>query len=109
MPIAVVGRLFRLLFIGELSLGLALGGGVGAVAALIVREIPDPAPWRTGLAYGVVAFVLVTLLQAILAKAIPLAPPAPGIIAVVIGSLVVVVIAGLIGRAYARIRAGGKL
>lgn len=109
VPIAFVGAFFRLLFIGELSLGLALGGGVGAVVALIVRAIPDPAPWRTGLAFGVLAFVLLTILQAILAKAIPLAPAPPGIIAVIVGSLVIVVVAALAGRAYARIRAGGKL
>ena len=113
VPAAFFGALFRPAVGPAVIVALALGGAIGAVAFLLLRAIPDPAPWRTGVAYGVIATVLLTLFQIVLAKAIPLnifsGEIDAGIFVVIIGSLVIAALAALAGRAYGRYRAGGKL
>ena len=102
--------IFRLQLLTGLTVGCALAAGVGAVVALGIRAIVDPAPWRTGLALGVLAAAILTIFQVALAKAFLIQPADIGnVAATVIGTLLLIVPAALAGRAYARLRAGGKL
>jgi hypothetical protein len=103
-----MGPSFRILLFGE-TFALAAAGGVGAVAGLLVRSIPDPAPWRTGAAFAALATLILTILHAILITAIPLFPDGLGVIVTVIGSLVVVALVALIARAIGRFLGFGKL
>lgn len=106
--VSSMGPSLRILLFGE-TLALATVGAVGAVVALVVRAIPDPGPWRTGVAFGALAMLLLTILQAILIKAIPLFPDGPGLIVTVIVSLVVAVVLALIARVIGRLTSGEKL
>lgn len=109
-PGALVPIILRLYLVGGLTLPCALAGGIGAVVALGVRRIADADPWRTGAAVGVLAAAGLTVLQIVLAKAIPLGTADVGVFALtMVVTLIVVVPAALAGRAYARFRAGGKL
>lgn len=108
-PLQYMAYSFRVMLFGA-TLALALGGAVGAVVALVVRAVPDPAPWRTGLAFGALAMVSLVILQSIVAKVTAqYQDPAPGIVAAVIGSLVVVVVVALVARAIGRLLSVGKL
>src|SRR3954447_16094054 len=120
-PGALVPIILRLYLVGGLTLPCALAGGsgggvapvaggIGAVVALGMRRIADADPWRTGAAVGVLAAAGLTVLQIVLAKAIPLGTADVGVFALtMVVTLIVVVPAALAGRAYARFRAGGKL
>ena len=102
--------IFRLQLLTGLTVGCALAAAIGAVVALGVRGIDDSAPWRTGLALGVLAAAVLTVFQVALAKSFLIQPADIGNVALtVIGTLVIIVPAALAGRAYARLRAGGKL
>ena len=61
------------------------------------------------MAFGALAMLLLTILQAILIKAIPLFPDGPGLIVTVIVSLVVAVVLALIARVIGRLTSGEKL
>src|SRR3954451_23327606 len=105
-PGALVPIILRLYLVGGLTLPCALAGGIGAVVALGVRRIADADPWRTGAAVGVLAAAGLTVLQIVLAKAIPLGTADVGVFALtMVVTLIVVVPAALAGRAYARFRA----
>lgn len=102
--------IFRLMVVTGLAVGCALAAGVGAVVALGVRGIEDSQPWRTGLALGVPATAILTVFQVALALAFVTQPANAGNIALtIVGTLLLIVPAALLGRAYARFRAGGTL
>ncbi len=67
---------FATVFGGGLVAAAALGGAIGAFAALMVRAILRPEPWKTALAYFVLALVLGTVLQLVAALASPKAAQA---------------------------------
>lgn len=92
------------------TVALALAGAIGAVIGLVVRNIPDPAPWRTGLALGVLATAGLIILSVIVFKSVPAWPDgAASIIADVVGSLVIVVVLSLVARAIGRFLSVGRL
>lgn len=62
---------FTTAFGGGLVAAAAFGGAIGAFAALMIRAILRPEPWKTALAYAVLALVLGTLLQFAAAFATP--------------------------------------
>ena len=101
------GSSLRILLFGEV-LALAAVGAVGAVVALVVREVPDPAPWRTGVAFGVLSMLLLTIVHAILIVAIPLFPDTGGLIVTIVVMLVIVIVLSLIARLIGRFMAFGK-
>jgi hypothetical protein len=103
-----MGPSFRILLAGE-TLALTAVGAIGAVVALFMRAVPDPPPWRTGLAFGVLATLVITILQAILIKAIPLFPDGGGVFVTVIGVLVVAAGLALLARVIGRLTSGETL
>jgi hypothetical protein len=107
VAVSNMGSSLRILLFGEV-LALAAVGAVGAVTGLIIRAVPDPAPWRTGLAFGVLSMLILTIVNAILIKAIPLFPDGVGLIVTIVATLVIVVIVSLIARLIGRLLAGGK-
>jgi len=102
--------ILRLYLLGGLTLAVALAGAIGAVVALGRRGIIDSDPWRTALAFGVVATAALTLVEIAVVKAFDLGTTHLGVFALtIIVTLLVIIPAALAGRAYARFRAGGKL
>lgn len=107
MPLVAV--FLRLVLVGPLSLGCALGGTLGAVGALVWRSIPDGV-WRTGIAFGSLATLVLTIVQIAITKAIPLVPvDAVPFVVMVVVTLIFVVLLGLAARAIGRYLSVGKL
>lgn len=94
----------------DMGPAVALAGAVGALVALLVRSVPDPAPWRTGLVFGVLAIIVVTIVLAIVAKAgVTASDPTGAIVGSIVGTLVAVAIIALVARAVGRFLGFGKL
>ena len=101
------GSSFRILLFGEI-LALTALGAIGAVAGLVIRAIPDPARWRTGVAFGVLSTIILTIVNAILIVAIPLFPDTGGLIVTIVVTLIIVVVVALLARLIGRLLAEGK-
>jgi energy-converting hydrogenase Eha subunit E len=106
--VANMGSSLRILLFGEV-LALTAVGAIGAVTGLIIRAVPEPAPWRTGLAFGVLATLILTIVNAILIKAIALFPDTGvGLIVTIVATLVIVIVVALISRLIGRLMSAGK-
>jgi hypothetical protein len=106
--VANMGSSLRILLFGEV-LALTAVGAIGAVTGLIIRAVPEPAPWRTGLAFGILATLILTIVNAILIKAIELFPDTGvGLIATIVATLVIVIVVALISRLIGRLMSAGK-
>jgi hypothetical protein len=98
-----------------ITAGFAFAGGVGAIVLLDRRAIVRPDPWLTAVLYGAIAWLVLTIVHVILARAMPLfggppPPPAPLVQLIVrfIVSAVVAVAAALVARLASRLIALGK-
>jgi hypothetical protein len=104
------GFALRILLFGE-TLAITTLGAVGVVTALVVRAVPDPAPWRTGVAFGVLFTLILTIVNVILIQAFPLQlfiPNDTGLIAAIVATLVIAVVVAPIARLIGRLLMGGK-
>ena len=94
----------------DIPAAIAATGTIGLIVALLIRSVPDPALWRTGLVFGVLGLVLVTIVQVIAFNAAKTASDPGGPIAIdIVGTLVTVVLAALVARAVGRFLGFGKL
>jgi hypothetical protein len=85
-------------------------GAIGIVVALLIRRVPDPALWRTGLVFGLLVTVILTIIQVLSYNATQTAPDPIGPVAInIVGTLVAVVVVALIARAVGRFLGFGKL
>ncbi len=93
-----------------MPVAIAVTGAIGAIVALLIRGVPDPAVWRTGLVFGVLSLVVLTIVQVIAFNVAMTAPDPGGPIAIdIVGTLVGVALAALVARVVGRFLGFGKL